>query len=197
MLFADPIIRRTMVVVVSGVVATSAIDVALVYFVRRYLHAGELGYGLILGLWGVGMMAASLFASRSASSRREHAWLVGGIAVIGLAILAAGAVPNVVVLAATSLIGGAANALFNIAGRSLVHERIDARYHGRVGAARLAVISVAVAIGFALGGIFGPTDSRGVYVLAGLVTVAATTAAWGLRLDVGRATGERSAVSHS
>lgn len=184
MLFADPVIRRTMVAVVIGVVATSAIDLALVYFVKEYLGAGVRGYGLILGLWGGGMIVGSIFASRSVKPKREHTWLVGGIAVIGLAIFAAGAAPNAVVLAVTSLVGGAANALFNIAGRSLVHERIEAQYHGRVGAARLAVISVAVAIGFAIGGVFGPSDSRAVYIVAGLVTVAATTAGWGLRLNV-------------
>jgi predicted MFS family arabinose efflux permease len=183
LLFADPVIRRTMVAVVTGVVATSAVDLALVYFVRRYLHAGELGYGIMLGLWGVGMIFGSLFASRSVKPSREHAWLVGGIAVIGIAIGTAGVAPNAVVLAVTSLVGGGANALFNIAGRSLVHQRIDPQYHGRVGAARLAVISAAVAVGFAIGGVFGPTDSRTVYIVAGLVTVAATTACWGLRLD--------------
>jgi hypothetical protein len=87
LLWTDHVIRRTMLVVVTGVVATSAIDVALVYLVRDYLDAGELGYGIMLGLWGVGMMAGSVFASRSVKPKREYAWLVGGIAVIGLAIL--------------------------------------------------------------------------------------------------------------
>jgi MFS family permease len=183
LLLADRVIRRTMVVVVTGVIATSAIDVALVYLVRRYLHAGELGYGIMLGLWGVGMMVGSVFASRSLKPKREHAWLIGGIAVIGLAIVVAGVAPNVVVLAGSSIVGGAANALFNIGGRSLVHSRIDPQYYGRVGAARLTLISIAVAIGFAVGGAFGPSASRAVYIVAGLVTVSVTAAGWGLRHD--------------
>jgi MFS family permease len=197
LLWADRVIRRTMLVVVTGVVATSAIDVALVYFVRRYLHAGELGYGIMLGLWGVGMMAGSVFASRSVKPRREYAWLVGGIAVIGLAIVGAGILPNVIVLGVTSLVGGVANALFNIAGRSLVHLRIDPHYHGRVGAARLALISIAVTIGFAVGGVFGPSASRTVYIVAGLVTVAATAVGWGLRLDHDGQPDESSPVARS
>jgi MFS family permease len=183
MLMADRVIRRTMAAVVTGVVATSAVDVALVYLVGRYLHAGGIAYGIMLGLWGVGMMIGSVFASRSTRPGREHAWLVGGIAVIGLAIFAAGVAPSAIVLAVTSFVGGVANALFNIAGRSLVHRRIDARYHGRVGAARLAIISVAVAIGFVVGGIFGPSASRTVYIVAGLVTMAATAVGRGVRFD--------------
>jgi MFS family permease len=197
LLLADRVIRRTMVVVVTGVVATSAIDVALVYFVEHYLHAGELGYGIMLGLWGVGMIVGSLFAARNVRPEREHAWLVGGIAVIGLAIVAAGVAPNAVVLAVSSLVGGVANALFNIAGRSLVHHRIDPQYHGRVGAARLALISVAVALGFAIGGVFGPSASRTVYIVAGFVTVAATAAGWGLRLDEAASPSEGAPVAHS
>jgi MFS family permease len=197
LLLADRVIRRTMMVVVTGVVATSAIDVALVYFVEHYLHAGKLGYGIMLGLWGGGMVVGSLFASRSVKPKREYAWLVGGIAVIGIAIVVAGVAPNVVVLAGSSLVGGVANALFNIAGRSLVHDRIDPQYHGRVGAARLALISVAVALGFAVGGVFGPSASRTVYIVAGLVTVAATAAGWGLHLDDTVAADEGSSVAHS
>jgi MFS family permease len=197
LLWDDRVIRRTMLVVVTGVVATSAIDVALVYLVRHYLHAGELGYGIMLGLWGVGMMAGSVFASRSVKPRREYAWLVGGIAVIGLAIVGAGAAPNAVVLAVTSLVGGVANALFNIAGRSLVHLRIDPQYHGRVGAARLALISIAVTIGFAIGGVFGPSASRTVYIVAGLVTVAATAVGWGVRFDDDVKPGASSPVARS
>jgi MFS family permease len=197
LLFADPVIRRTMVIVVAGVVATSAIDVALAYFVHQYLHAGTVGYGIMLGLWGIGMVGGSLFAARSVKPGREHAWLVGGIAVIGFAIGVAGLAPNAIVLALTSLVGGVANSLFNIAGRSLVHHRIDPQYYGRVGAARLALISVAVAIGYGLGGVFGPSESRAVYVVAGLVTVAATTAAWGLRFDDTRSPGDRSPVGRA
>jgi MFS family permease len=197
LLLADRVIRRTMLVVVTGVVATSAIDVALVYFVEHYLHAGELGYGIMLGLWGGGMIVGSLFAARNVTPKREYPWLVGGIAVIGIAIVVAGVAPNVVVLAVSSLVGGVANALFNIAGRSLVHHRIDPQYHGRVGAARLALISVAVAVGFAVGGVFGPSASRVVYIVAGLVTVAATAVGWGLQLDDVESPDEGSPVAHS
>ena len=110
----------------------TAVAPAEVFFAKDVLGAGDLGYGLMLGAWTMGMTVGGLVLARR----------VGGAATALVAIVAQSVgllVPTLwLVLAwgcAWFLVGGVAHGLKNVLLRTLIHERVPAELHGRAFAA--------------------------------------------------------------
>ncbi len=162
----DRVLRRLVVawsVFVLGLGMAMVADVPLV----ELFGAGATGYGMLIGAWGAGSVIGSL-AGRKLNERIEARALFVGTVVIG-ATTAGVALsrwfPPVLVLI---LLSGAADALVMVADRNIQQRRTPDAVRSRVVSASEAVITVALAVGFVLGGpaleLLGP---RGVYAVGG------------------------------
>ena len=128
----DGVLRLVLGVGFVSLLFMTAVAPAEVFFAKDVLGAGDLGYGLMLGAWTIGMTLGGLFVARR----------VGGAATALVAIVAQSVgllMPTLwLVLAwgcAWFLVCGVAHGLKNVLLRTLIHERVPAELHGRAFAA--------------------------------------------------------------
>lgn len=151
-----------------------------VVLVRGTLHASSAALGIVLGAWGVGMIAGGTVVGRA-----ERHWgyvpvLAAGVAAQGVAFLGMGLASTVVAVALFSGVGGVGNGLYGVLLMTSVQQRTSSAFQARVAGLIEALITAATAFAFIVGGtlaaIAGP---RPVYLLAGTgsLVVLATTAA--------------------
>jgi MFS transporter, SP family, galactose:H+ symporter len=138
------------------------------------LHAGGSGYSVLMALYGLGMVAGSWTNARAGSDidglRRR--WLFG-IALSGVAMAVAALAPNLpLALVAFTFIGLGENLLVGPEMR-LMQEMVSERMLGRVFGVKDALENVAFVAAFlGAGALLTLTAVRGVFVGAGVVTVA-------------------------
>lgn len=169
----DPLLRLIVPMVGLMVVFAAADNVAEVFFAVDVLGAGELGYGLLVATWTLGMVVGSI-ASRFL--RRE--WLAPAVPVLavtgGTAVALAAWSGFLPVALAMFLVGGFSNGVQLVAMRSLLHQRVPDRLRGRAFAAYYGMIQAAqiVALG-ASGGLLELAGARLTMLLAGSGTAIA------------------------
>jgi MFS family permease len=145
------------------------IEVALA---KETLDAGDLGYGLLLASWGMGMVVGSLMFT---ALRRVSlsALLVMSTLAIGVAYLGMGVAPTLVVACAAAAVGGTGNGIQWVALVTAVQELTRATYQARVLALLEALASAMPGIGFLLGGaVAAVLDPRASFVVAGAGVIA-------------------------
>lgn len=165
-----------------------------VAFAKETLDAGDVGYGLLLGSWGVGMVIGSVVFSalRNASLR---ALLAAGTLAIGVAYCLTGIAPTLAFACAASVLGGAGNGVQWVAVITAIQGLTAGRYQARVVGLLESVASGMSGIGFLAGGVIAALlTPRASYVAAGagvlLVLAVAATLLWDTDLEVERPEGE-------
>jgi MFS family permease len=137
------------------------------------LHAGGSGYGMLMTLYGGGMVAGSWVNARAgsdvASLRRR--WLLG-IALSGATIALAGVAPNLAVaVVAFAFIGLGENLLVGPEIR-LMQEMVAERLHGRAFALKDVLENIAFVVAFTCtGALLALAGTRVVFVASGLLTL--------------------------
>jgi MFS family permease len=160
-------VLRTLVlawtVFVLGIGMAMVADVPLV----ELFGAGATGYGLLIGAWGAGSVVGSL-AGRKLNERTEPRALFAGTVMIGVTTAGVALSPWFPPVLLLILLSGAADAIVMVADRSIQQRRTPDVVRSRVVSASESVITIALAIGFVLGGpaleLLGP---RGVYAAGG------------------------------
>jgi MFS family permease len=172
-LWGDPVLRLAAVVLTITVMFAVMDNVALVFFAKDTLEAGDGGYGALVSVWTTGMVAGIFLVARRLRTQALAPGVILADASTGVAVLAAAAWPVFGWAVGLFVVGGAGNGIGNVARRSLIHHRSPDRLHGRVFAANSALLSSGQIAAVALGGILveamGP---RGTLLLAGAGTVA-------------------------
>jgi MFS family permease len=150
-------------VFVFGIGMVMVADVPLV----EEFGAGATGYGLLIGSWGAGSVLGSL-AGRKLNERIEPKALFVGTAVIGVTTAGVALSPWFPPVLVLILLAGAADAIVMVADRSIQQRRTPDVVRSRVVSASESMITIALAVGFVLGGpaleLLGP---RGVYAAGG------------------------------
>jgi MFS family permease len=147
---------------------------ASVFFVKDDLGLGDLGYGLLLSAWTVGMaLGATLLPTRIASGVLAVGVLVA-IVVQGLGLAA----PTLWLLPAVAVVfyfvGGVAHGTKNVLIRTLIHERVPGTLHGRAFAAYNGLRNAAELVALIAGGLLvAALGARWTMLLAGTVPVVA------------------------
>ena len=147
---------------------------ANVFFAKEDLGLGDLGYGILLTSWTLGMvLGATLLPRRIATGSLGVAALVA-IVVQG-AGLAAPAIWLVPALGfAFFLVGGLAHGTKNVLIRTLMHERVPSSLHGRAFAAYNGLRNGAELVALVAGGLLVSTiGARWTMLLAGAIPVVA------------------------
>jgi MFS family permease len=177
-----PLLRRLLAAQATAFVFFAVVIPIEVVFAKETLDAGDGGYGALLASWGVGMVAGSiLFAALNRVSLR--ALLVASTAAIGVAYLATGLAPSLVIACAASILGGVGNGVQWVGIVTAIQELTRSQYQARVIAFLESVASAMPGLGFVIGGavaaIFNPRVS---YAVAGFGVLAVLAfAVWSLR----------------
>lgn len=161
-----------------------------VAYAKLTLGTGDWGYGVLLGVWGVGTVAGSVgFARRG--RRRLGAMLVLGTLAVGLGYVGFAAAPGLGLAFVAALVGGAGNGVQWASLVGAVQRLTPQALQGRLMGAVEAMSALCPAIGLALGGVLVAVSSpRTAFLVVGIGAVAVTGAFLALTrwtLDLGDA----------
>jgi MFS family permease len=145
---------------------TLVIPIEVVY-AKRTLDAGDLGYGLLLTAWGVGILVGSGLYPRL--SHRPLGMLVGlSTAAIGAGYLGLAVAPTLAVACAASVLGGAGNGVQWVSVLTALQEDIPAAMQARIVGLLESLAAAMPGLGYVLGGVLATIASpRLAYALAG------------------------------
>jgi MFS family permease len=164
-----------LVEVVAITFAESAGSIQVAYS-QITLHAGDRGYGLLLGTWGAGAVLGSLVFARSLS-RPLGALLSAGTVAVGLAYVGFAASPSLVLACIAALIGGIGNGVELPSLTSIVQRLTPPHLQGRMMGAVESMTALSLAIGLPLGGALVALSSpRVAFLVVGLGVMAAAVA---------------------
>jgi MFS family permease len=146
---------------------------ALLPTLARSVNKTAIGYGLLLGCFGFGAIAGA-FAMQSARERWSTETVVSaGVVILGLVMVAVGALHRLSTLAAVMLIGGAAWVIFTSLISALVQNLAPDWARSRVLAIFILVYQGSYAFGTVVWGAFAQRASvRTSLVYAGIGTIA-------------------------
>ncbi|HTR88750.1 MAG TPA: MFS transporter, partial [Solirubrobacteraceae bacterium] len=169
-----------------------------VAYAKLSLHAGDGGYGVLLGVWGLGVAIGSVVFARSVE--RSLGVLLGASTLaVGVAYLGWAVAPTLAIACLAGLIGGVGNGVQWAALISAVQRLTPPRLHGRLMGAVESLGAICPALGFVLGSaITSLSTPRDAFLVAGVGASLSTIAF--LRLGLGiamvdREQGEESPVA--
>ncbi len=166
-------VARVVVLTLFLGVAFAGIDnVALVFLSREVLGAGPLGFGLVAGAFGIGMLVASIALS-SGRGRSPRTLFIGGWSLTAAGTLLTGLAPVLWLAVAAQAIGGLGNGADNVASDTLIQRSVPREMLGRVFGVTSTAAFVGGGIAYAAGGpLLDATSPRFVFVLAGVGVLA-------------------------
>ncbi len=167
-----PVLRRLLAAESIAFIFFALVLPIEVAFAKDTLDAGDLGYGLMLASWGVGMVLGSLIFSglRGASLA---SLLIGGTAAIGIAYLGTAIAPTLLVACIASTIGGMGNGVQWVAVITAIQEFTAEAYQARVIGLLESLASGLSGVGFLLGGAIAAIASpRASFAVAGFGVIA-------------------------
>jgi MFS family permease len=160
-----------------GVMFAAVDDVALVFLAREDLHAGSLGYGVLVSVYGIGFALGSLALLRGRAGGAAAAFSLG-LLLSGAGGLLTGLAPVLGLAAAAQAVAGSGNGLEVVATDTLVQRSVPRSHRGRV----FGVVSAATLLGGAiargLGGVLlDLTSARATFVIGGVGVLLVTLVA--------------------
>lgn len=147
------------------------IPIEVVYAVET-LDAGDVGYGVLLTAWGLGLVIGSaLFARvRDASTR---VLVICSTLAVGVGYLGMSVAPTIAVACVASIVGGTGNGLQWVSVLTAVQEAVPDALQARVVGLMESTAAAAPGIGFLLGGLLTSVWSpRLAYLVAGVGVLA-------------------------
>lgn len=174
LLRADPMLAALALMLGTFVALGAMVNVVEVFLVRDTLASTSTWFGVVGGLWGVGLLAGSLLGGRATRSTTLARLLVAAAVVLSAALVGYALAPAVGWLVPAALVGGAANGVLNVALMALVMRRAPEAARGRIAATLTGLVSGAMIGAYLLGGVLSVALSpREVFALSGLLALAA------------------------
>ncbi len=169
-------LRRLLVVQAVALVFFEFSPPIEVAYAKTTLHAGDGGYGLLLGFWGLGAAIGSIMFARSIK-RSLGLLLSASTLAVGVAYLGWAVAPSLAPACAAGLIGGIGNGVQWAALISAVQRLTPERLHAQLMGAVESIGAISPGIGFALGGGIAALGSpRAALLVAGIGAMASTIA---------------------
>lgn len=169
-------LRALLITEALAVIFFASVEPVEVVYAKSTLNAGDLGLGVLLGIWGVGAAAGALLFAR-ARSRSLGSMLSVGTLCVGLAYLGWAAAPSLGLACVGALIGGVGNGIQWPALLAAVQHLTPSEMQGRLMSAIGSMSALCPAIGFALGGVIAASASTRIALLcAGVIASLATGA---------------------
>jgi predicted MFS family arabinose efflux permease len=190
---AVPRLRALLITEAVAIVFFTSVEPVEVLYAKATLHAGDSGFGVLVGVWGAGMVTGGILFARWVR-RPLGPMLTGGTLLVGIAYLGWAAAPNLAVACIAALVGGIGNGVQWASLYSAVQSLTPQALHGRLMSAVQSMNALCPAIGFVLGGALAQLSSpRGAMLVAGLLASFATLGF--LRLSVTAPMGSSQASS--
>ena len=144
---------------------------AEVFLARDTFRAGDFGYGLLVGLYGGGMVLGSALIGVLGDRTRLLPFYFLSLFVCVLALLATGLSPTFVLALAALTVAGVANGIDNVTTDTILQKRVPGDLLGRVFSVRFLGFSAGEVLAYPLGGVIvDASGPRSAYVLAGAAT---------------------------
>ncbi len=167
-----PVARAVVVTLFLGVAFAGIDNVGLVFLSRDVLGAGPLGFGVVAGAFGVGMLVASVALS-SGRSRSPRTLFIGGWLLTSVGMLLTGLAPVIWLAALAQATGGAGNGADNVASDTLIQRSVPREMLGRVFGVTSTAAFIGGGIAYAVGGmLLDATSPRFVFLFAGVGVLA-------------------------
>lgn len=171
---AVPQLRTLLIIEAFAIASVAAIEPVEVVYARTTLAAGNLGYGLIVAIWGTGA-ALSAVAFARASHESLAPTLIGGMFLLALACLGYAGAPTLALACCAAFVGGIGNGMHYPSVIAVVQKLTPSELHGRLMSVVGSINSLCPVFGFLIGGpIAAATSPRDAMLTAGLAGVALT-----------------------
>jgi MFS family permease len=164
-------------IVVGAFLTVLATDITIpaeVFLAKETFDAGDVGYGLLVSLWGIGMVAGSALTAVLANRVNLIPLYFVGIFFWALALAGTGLSPTFIIALGALTVAGISNGIDNVATDTIVQTRVPDALLGRVFSVRFLSYSIAEALAYPAGGlIMDAIGPRSTYLLAGIATATA------------------------
>ncbi len=164
---ANPLTRVVTLTILLMFAFLSIDNVAMVFLVRDTLDGGAAAYGIVSGIFGLGMVLGSLTIMRGSHYRPATLYLFA-IALSAAGTLLTGFAPVLAFVALTQFLSGAGNAVEIVASDTIFQQDVPRHLVGRLYGLSSAAVAVGSGIAMALGGLLvDATSPRVAFVVAG------------------------------
>ena len=159
----------------SALLASQALVMVLLFMIppieviyaKESLGVGDVGFGLLLAAWGVGMVVGSVVFARE-RTRALLSLIALGTLAQGVAYLGMAAAPELLLACGAAAVGGVGNGVHWVAVVTAAQEATEERFQGRVAGLLEGLITGAPGLGFILGGVVtSVADPRVTLVVSG------------------------------
>ncbi|MBI5107039.1 MAG: MFS transporter [Solirubrobacterales bacterium] len=155
---------------------TIAVPIDVVY-AKETLDAGDLGFGLLLASWGVGILLGSAIFARARS------WPVATLVLLSTAAIGAGyggmaLAPGLAVACLASVVGGTGNGVQWVAVMTALQESVHDDYQARAAGLLESAAAAMPGVGFVVGGVIAWAADPRVAFLVAAFGVLLLTLAW-------------------
>jgi MFS family permease len=169
--------RVPLAIVVGGFLTILTINITIpaeVFLARETFGAGNAGYGLLVGLFGGGMVLGSALMAALGDRVRLLPFYFLGILISALALVGTGLSPTFAFALGALMVAGFANGTENVTTDTILQKRVPDAFLGRVFSVRYLGFSVGEVFAYGIGGaVVDATGARITYLLAGAATAAA------------------------
>jgi MFS family permease len=147
---------------------------AEVFLATETFKAGNAGYGVLVGLYGGGMVLGSALMVALGDRVRLLPFYFFGVFASALALVGVGLSPAFVFALGALMVAGVANGTENVTTDTILQERVPDAFLGRVFSVRFLGFSIGEAFAYGMGGaIMDASGPRFTYLLAGAATASA------------------------
>ena len=147
---------------------------AEVFLAKETFGAGDAGYGLLVSLWGGGMVLGSALMAVLGDRINLVLLYFLSIFVGALALVGTGLAPVFVLALGALTVEGIATGIDNVATDTILQQRVPEAFLGRVFSIRFLSYSAGEALAYPAGGLLvDAVGPRSTYILAGIATAAA------------------------
>ena len=147
---------------------------AEVFLARETFKAGNAGYGLLVGLYGGGMVLGSALMAAVGDRVRLLPFYFVGVFASALALVGVGLSPAFVFALGALVVAGVANGTENVTTDTILQKSVPDAFLGRVFSVRFLGFSIGEVFAYGMGGaIVDASGARFTYLLAGAATAAA------------------------
>ncbi len=169
-----PALRAVLLTQAAALVFFETATPVEVFYAKGTLRAGDVGYGALLAVWGVGQLGGSLLFARGAR-RSLGAMLTLGTLAVGLAYLGFAAAPTLALAALAALLGGAGNGVQWASLLGTVQLLTPERLHGRLMGGVESIGALCPLVGLPLSGLVMALSSPRITFFVFGSIIAATT----------------------
>jgi MFS family permease len=179
------------VVAASGAMLLFAglFNVAELPFAKDDLGAGDVGFGVLTAIYGLGFVAGSLSGSKGGSAPELKARFLLGLAVVGVGFVACGLAGSMAAAVPAFALAGVGNGLVLVYERLLIQTTVPDRLMARIFGVKDGLTAWAFAVAFIAAG--GLVALRGTWVAAPEAGEAARGTRWGFLARYTGAMGDR------